>query len=161
MSTLTDKYIDECIKNDITSRADICKKAQDRCNEIDGILREAELLRQEKDILLSVLREFKQNEAANIHNITPSSSRRDDLDEDNDASEQLRKDICAVLKKYGPLTNREIINLLLSNKKISINEDAQIIRNLKYLASKEIIKRDSERKIVPGPNWTEISNKEV
>lgn len=139
------EYVSECITEGISNLIDIRKRAEDRIKNIDIELEKISQLRIEKMQLKKILIELGESKQTKKFNVPKL-----DFDDESDNAKELYKNICDVLDKFGPLTNRE----LLEKMEISYEDSAQIIRAIKYLGQNEILVRiGDEKKLSPGPKW--------
>lgn len=144
MSQFVSDYIQECIENGIASPNDICNKVKIEIAEIDRKLHESDGLRIKKINLSQVLMHygtFLKRQTSNAINA--------EIDDNSDDFIQLQKEICKLIEQKS-MTNREIIQAIGKYQ-----EDAKIIRAIKFLGEKEYLAKDGtpENKITKGPCW--------
>jgi hypothetical protein len=143
------KFIAESAKNG----ADPIEIAKVEIQLIDTKLNEAEGLKIRRMNLISVL-EYLGDETYRRRRMSaiPSS---DDVDTSSDDIQELIEKIKQVIIDENSIGVGDLIR-----KVGGYEQDALIMRTVKWLGDQEIVSRDSEGKIQPGKNWKE-DNKNV
>lgn len=119
--------------------------ATSEIKRIDDILHNAEVLKLERLKLMDVLDHFDENPFRGKR--SSQTPRSEDIDVQDPAFQELRDKIKIAIGN-GPVSIRDIINRIGV-----INQDALIIRTVKLLGDQEIVQRDDDGQIMPGPNW--------
>lgn len=143
-------FIFDCIQQGKNSKDAICQEAKTQIAEIDKKLHEADALRVRKNYLYQVLQHQGDETFVRKTNVVAP------IDDKSEEAKVLQKKICNEIQSNSrPLTNREIIQKVAS----SYNEDAKVIRALKFLGENAIIARENspERRIIRGENWEKRS----
>jgi len=137
------KFIAEAAKKGMGA----LEAAKKEIEEIDLKLLEAEKSKIRRMKLIEVLEHFgdethRRRRASNV----PTS---DDINHESEEFVELHKKIREVLAKAKkPLNVRELVLEVGS-----YDQDALIMRAVKYLGDLEILSRDEENRIVPGRKW--------
>jgi hypothetical protein len=145
------KFIAESAKNGV----DPIEVARVEIQSIDNKLNEAEVLKIRRMNLVSVL-DYLGDDTYRRRRMsaTPSS---DDIDVSSDDMKDLIDKITQAISDDGSIGVRDLIR-----KVGGYEQDALIMRTVKFLGDQEIVSRDSEGKIQPGKNWKlEKDNKNV
>ena len=136
------KYISESAANG-ANPADAAKL---EIKSIDAALNDAERLKIRRMELVSVLDHlgddtYKRRRA----NATPSS---DDIDISSDENKELISKIIHAITERGPMLVRDLVRQVGGYE-----QEALIMRAVKWLGDQEIVSRDSEGRVQPGKNW--------
>lgn len=144
MSQFVSDYIQECIENGVNSPNDICKKVKEEIADIDRKLHESDGLRVRKINLSQVLVHY-----GTVLKRQTSNAIDAEINDNSDDFLELQKKICSLIDEK-PMTNREIIQAIGRYQ-----EDAKIIRAIKFLGEKEFLAKDGspENRITKGPCW--------
>jgi histidinol phosphatase-like enzyme len=150
MSDFVEDYINNCLNDDVSNMAEICKKAILERDEIDKKISEIKKLKERRDNLQKVLKSLNHKEG-NLRKPKPPmvnveiSSLNDDP-----AYADMIKDICEIIDKYNePITPSKII------KEIGYeNEDpTSVYMSIKWLCEKGILMKNQDRTISKSKNW--------
>ena len=122
------------------------ESAKEEIQAIDNLLHEAETLKIRRMKLVSVLdhlgdETYRRRRAS----ATPSS---DDIDVSSDEIIELLTKIRETIKETGPIMVRDLV-LRVGG----YDQDALIMRSVKWLGDQEIVSRDEQGRVQPGKNW--------
>jgi len=148
MGRESSEFLKDAFKKGLTDHEAICKHIHEEISKIDLKLAEADQARIKKIKLTAILRDLG-DESIKRRRLTPETIQIE-LDEDSEESQKIRYKICCMIEKHGSLTNRDIIQEVGDYQ-----QDAKVIRAIKFLGERGVVKRDEtpERHIIPGPNW--------
>jgi hypothetical protein len=121
------------------------ESALSEISEIDKKLHEAEKLKIRRMNLVEVLNHFGDETYRRRRNVNVPSS--DDI-ETSDNVHEIRSKIIAAIAAKGPLNVRDLILEVGS-----YDQDALIMRAVKWLGDLEVVSRDPDGKVIPGKNW--------
>lgn len=150
------EFISDFISSCSQQKTSPIEAAKREIKEIDKQLAEAENLKVRRMNLLSVLEtlgdeSYKRKRASAI----PSS---DDIDISSDEIVELLVNICKIVEEHKSLLVKELIQ-----KVGGYDQDALIMRSVKWLGEKEVLARTSDGKIVCGNKFgkVKIGEKEI
>jgi hypothetical protein len=141
------KYISE----QVTDGKDPLEEVTKEIIEIDKFLVEAEIKRLRRRNLQLVL-----NNLGGPVSKTRTSHTKTSEDVTDPENINLRNKILEVVTAAnGPIKNRDLINLVMQSaeKAEFYDQEPWILRTVKSLGEKEILSRDSENRIIKGPNF--------
>ena len=141
------KYISE----QVTAGKDPLEEVTKEIIEIDKFLVESEIKRLRRRNLQLVLNNLGGPVSKTRTNHTKTSEDVTDPENIN-----LRNKIMEVVTAAnGPIKNRDLINLVMQSaeKAEFYDQEPWILRTIKSLGEKEILSRDSENRIIKGPNF--------
>lgn len=144
IANMVSDYILECVKLGVDKNVGICNRAKNRIKEIDLEIARTDALREERHGLRGILMQLGDPDYVK----TVNEDEVIKIDDKSPEISDLKKQICKILES-GPLTNREVMNRLMSEP------EGKVIRVLKLLGQDDVIKRDGtpENKIVHGEKW--------
>jgi len=141
------KYISE----QVTAGKDPLEEVTKEIIEIDKFLVESEIKRLRRRNLQLVL-----NNLGGPVSKTRTSHTKTSEDVTDPENINLRNKILEVVTAAnGPIKNRDLINLVMQSaeKAEFYDQEPWILRTVKSLGEKEILSRDSENRIIKGPNF--------
>jgi fructose-bisphosphate aldolase class 1 len=136
-------FIADCVKKDLDPLAE----AKNQIENIDNQLKNADILRLDRQKLVLVLDHFGDDSYKKRKNTnTPLIDSGTSFDENPDVMKKLQEDIIQLVKTQSPLTVRDIIL-----KVGGYDQDSLVYRTIKTLGEQDIVQRDSDGKVIPGP----------
>jgi len=144
------EFIAKFIADSVKSGKNAKEFAKFKIQKIDEVLNESEKLKIRRMKLISVL-EHLGDDSYRRRKFS-SILATEDVDilsgENKDILNTFCDKICSVIKEKSPIVVRELIQ-----KAGGYDQDALIMRAIKYLGDQEIITRDDQKRIQPGKNW--------
>lgn len=144
-----DQYISSCIEKGIMKPAEIKDQAIFRMKEIDSVLAEADALRQERQIMMGVVKIMGGD--------VPKPKRAAPI-KDEISAQELEPDyfnfaikICDHIAEKHSATARELMKVC----GISVENDHQAYNTIKWLCANGICTRNENHEIVMGPAWSD------
>lgn len=144
-----DQYISSCIERGIMKPADIKDQAIGRMKEIDTKIAEADVLRQERQIMMGVVKIMGGD--------APKPKRAAPI-KDEISAQELESDylnfaikICNYIAENKAATARELMKIC----GISVENDHQAYNTIKWLCANGICSRNDSHEIVIGPAWSD------
>lgn len=149
IESLVSDYISKCASNGVRSIKDMKKCIDSEISEINKKLVEVEPLRLERANLQKIAERFSA--------MLQEDKAVSDFDDSSQEMSKIHERVITIVDKQSPLSNRDIILKFQEQDKDAYNEDAKIIRAIKFLADKGILDKNEDRNIVKGPKWGEVN----
>jgi hypothetical protein len=146
MSTQDPEFVVTFIAESAKKGLVAVEAAKKEIEDIDTKLHEAEKLKLRRMKLVSILDHFGDETYRRRRSVNVPSS--DDIDDSSPEFEELRTKIEKAIAK-NPLAVRELILEVGS-----YDQDALIMRAVKWLGDREIVSRDEQGRVQRGKNWT-------
>jgi hypothetical protein len=140
------EFISQYISEIVTGGGKPVEAAKKEIQEIDEVLKKADVLKVRRMNLVSVL-DHLGDETYKRRRIsaTPSS---DDIDTTYSENKEIIKNIRSAISEYGPLLVKDLVR-----KVGGYDQDSLIMRAVKLLGDQEIVSRDKDGRVQPGKNW--------
>lgn len=145
IENLVSDYIFKCAKDGICTIEDMKKHIDKEIHKINEKLVAVEPLRLERANLQKISEKFSA--------MLQEDKAKSEFDDDSKEMADMHERVIRIVDKQSPLSNREIILKFQEEDQDAYNEDAKIIRAIKFLADKGILDKNEDRKIIKGPKW--------
>ena len=146
-------FIQECLSEGKNTPAKMCEEAQERIRSLDQKIKEIEELRNERNNLYAIIRQFGGNKKKKTEYKTIDFSVPPD--KLSDLHTKICIGICDIIESIPEgVENGEIITLLESAGIASYEEQEDIFWSVKWLYGRDIISKNA-MKFIKGKSWKE------
>jgi hypothetical protein len=138
------KFIGDCLKEGQITPEEICASAVERVNIVDERMKEIESLRVEKTNLLGIIRQLGGKNKKDVERMDFSIPE----EKLGDYRRGLCVKICDFVESHPVSTPSQIIDTVAS-----MEEQKNVFASIQWLAMRDIISRDENRRVIKGTSW--------